>query len=246
MPSKSSPDGTIPSVVRALVRLHGDIAPPPPRSAFEWVLWENIAYLANDERRADAFALLSREVGTEPKAILRASAATLRNVAAHGILAERSTAKLVDAARTVIDEFGGSLDGVLDEPPRDAIRALRRLPGIGEPAAEKILLFAGGQSWLAPDSNALRVLCCVGLVDERPSYAATYAAARRRAEAEIEGGVAAYQRAHLALRRHGQLVCTRTKPACGRCPLAVTCRHAPTVLTVTPPPARAGCRTGKA
>jgi hypothetical protein len=53
---------------------------------------------------------------------------------------------------------------------------------VGEPGAEKILLFAGRQALLAPESNGLRVLVRLGLVREEKSYAKTYAASREAAK----------------------------------------------------------------
>jgi hypothetical protein len=48
------------------------------------------------------------------------------------------------------------LGAVLDRPQADAIRALKKFPAIGEPGAEKILLFAGKAPILALESNGLR------------------------------------------------------------------------------------------
>jgi hypothetical protein len=45
-------------------------APPPSTDPLELIIWENIAYLANDKRRAEAFAILKRTIGTRPDQIL--------------------------------------------------------------------------------------------------------------------------------------------------------------------------------
>jgi endonuclease-3 len=63
-----------------------------------------------------------------------------------------------------VEEFGGDLGAALRAAPGKARRALRSFPGIGEPGAEKILLFSGRQARLAPESNGLRVLVRLGLV----------------------------------------------------------------------------------
>jgi hypothetical protein len=49
---------TLSEVTRQLRRQHGAAKRPPPKTAFEWVLWENVAYLADDAKRTEAFALL--------------------------------------------------------------------------------------------------------------------------------------------------------------------------------------------
>ena len=58
------------------------------RAASPWaqILWENCCYLADDERRARAFALLEKATRLDPERILAASDAALREVTGHGIV----------------------------------------------------------------------------------------------------------------------------------------------------------------
>ena len=56
-----------------------------------------------------------------------------------------------------------------------------QFPSIGEPGAEKILLFARVYPVLGLDSNGVRVLTRLGLVVEAKSYAATYRGVQRLA-----------------------------------------------------------------
>ena len=225
-PKRGSRETARPTLRRIVNRLARHYGPPPrpfPTSAFEQVLWENVAYLANDARRAEAFAILERDTGLDPARIRHASLAVLRRATSRGILPDRFAGKLREAARIALDEFDGRVDAVVDRPLAEARRALRKFPGIGEPGAEKILLFSGRQPLLAPDSNALRVLQRVGLVPERKSYASAYAAAREFAADELGADTAGMLRAHQLLRRHGQEICTRSAPDCPRCPLAAIC-----------------------
>jgi endonuclease-3 len=203
---------------------HGRQEPPPTADPFELVLWENVAYLAPVHRRREAFELLRATVGTSPAAILAASRRSLEAVTARGILKATFAAKLRECARIARDELGGDLAVVGRMPIGDAKRALRRFPGIGEPGAEKILLFSGRTPLLAPDSNALRVLGRLGIVREATSYAKTYAAAREAAAA-LPRDTRVVQQAHLLLQRHGRILCTRTAPRCLDCPLAPRCPH---------------------
>ncbi len=59
--------------IDALEKRYGAQAPPPIRDPFGLVLWENVAYLVDDEKRALAFTLLKKTVGLRPKDILAAS-----------------------------------------------------------------------------------------------------------------------------------------------------------------------------
>ena len=86
---------TLARITSALRRQHGRPKVPPPRTAFEWVLWENVAYLASDDTRGDAFALLERSVGFG--SALRSYAASYRSVKAAVPIAGISAKKLFEA-----------------------------------------------------------------------------------------------------------------------------------------------------
>lgn len=55
-------------LVPALEKAHGAPPRPIPRTPFQWVLWENVAYLVADEVRAGAFRELEKRVGFDPRA----------------------------------------------------------------------------------------------------------------------------------------------------------------------------------
>ncbi|MFI4945788.1 MAG: hypothetical protein ACHP85_21120, partial [Burkholderiales bacterium] len=169
--------------------------------------------------------LLRSTIGTTPKAILGAARAALEQVTSKGILKSSFAVKLRECAHIALADFGGDVKAVVRRPLDEAKRALRRFPGIGEPGAEKILLFSGRHALLAPDSNALRVLVRLGLVREGSSYARTYAAARAAA-ADLSSDVGIVQEAHLLLQLHGQTLCKRSAPLCAACPLENRCAYA--------------------
>ena len=131
----------------------------PTADPFELILWENVAYLATPARRREAFEELKRTVGTAPEVIMAAEPSALERITARGILKSRFAVKLRECARIALEQFGGDLEAVIRGPVDKAKRALRSFPGIGEPGAEKILLFTGQQALLAPESNGLRRTC---------------------------------------------------------------------------------------
>ena len=96
----------------------------------------------DDERRAIAFKALSLEVGLRPTDILGVSRAQLTEFTQPGgIHAAVRAERLKESAHIVLNEFGGNLAAVLKLPLTKSIRALKKFPSIGEPGAEKILLF---------------------------------------------------------------------------------------------------------
>ena len=214
---------TLPWLIDRLADLYGPAPEPFPTDPFELVLWENVAYLADDDQRRKAFEGLRSTVGTRPEQVLNATRDQLVEVARHGILAEQFGAKLRTAAEIALGEFEGNLDEVVAGPVKSAKRALRRFPGIGEPGAEKILLFTRSHPFLAPESNGLRVLVRFGICPERRSYSATYAAAREVAASELGLDYDVLLSARYYLRRHGQELCRRKAPECEACAASQKC-----------------------
>jgi endonuclease-3 len=199
--------------------------PKMPRLSGPWemVLWENVAYLADDDRRREAFQTLKKQVGTEPAQILSAPDDALLEVTRHGILADQFARKLRQCAQIVLEEFDGDLRPVLKLPFAKAKKALQRFPGIGAPGAEKILLFTRRYPILALDSNGLRVLLRLGFGQEKKSYSTTYRLIQESVEPGVEVNCSWLIQAHLLLRHHGQELCKRAKPECRKCPLASDC-----------------------
>lgn len=210
-------------LVDRLATCYGPAPEAYPTDPFDLVLWENVAYLANDTRRREAFDALRDAIGTRPDQILQASRDQLVAIAGRGIMAEHSATKMRKAAEIVLGEFDGDLTEVLSRPVQAAKRALRRFPGIGEPGAEKILLYTRSHPFLAPESNALRVLVRFGVCPAGLSYSATYRAAREAAERELDPDCDVLLPARYYLRRHGQEVCRNTTPQCEACVLRSAC-----------------------
>jgi len=214
---------TIPELVDRLAEVYGEPAPPPRRSLLELVVWENVAYLADDTSRERAFDLLRTHIGISPEQLLAAPDSALEAITGHGILAANQADKLREIGRIARDDFDGDVESVRDLPLAKARRALMRFPSIGEPGAEKILLFCRAQPVLGLESNGVRVLTRVGLVAEARSYTATYREVQHLVAPFADRGCDWLIRAHQLLRQHGQSLCRRTRPACERCPLSEAC-----------------------
>jgi endonuclease III len=215
-------------LAQVIVRLeahYGTCKPPSLTGPWELILWENVAYLADDDRRRQAFQVLKKQVGTKPEKILSASDEDLLAVTRHGIVPEQFAEKLRTCARIVLEEFDGDLRHVLELPLRQARKALQKFPGIGEPGADKILLFTKTQAVLALESNGLRVLVRLGFAEEDKNYATMYRLVQKAIADELSTDSSWLMQAHMLLRRHGQELCKRSKPVCTDCPLAADCLY---------------------
>jgi endonuclease-3 len=97
-------------------------------------------------------------------------------------------------------------------------------PSIGDPGAEKILLFSKAHPVMALESNGLRVLCRLGFGREQKNYSATYRSVQAALKGQFKEDADRLIQAHLLLRKHGQELCRRSEPICEPCPLKKTCR----------------------
>src|ERR1700674_3633870 len=61
------PTITFTTLVDKLQQHYGPPAPPPSTDPLELIIWDNIAYLASDKRRAEAFAALEQSIGTRTR-----------------------------------------------------------------------------------------------------------------------------------------------------------------------------------
>jgi endonuclease-3 len=214
---------TLPELLDHLAAVYGEPSRPPERSLFELVVLENVVYLADDAARARAFDVLRANVGVDPDSLLAAPDFVLEAATGNGILAGHQADKLREIARLTRDEFGGDLESVRALPLAAGRRKLMRFPSIGEPGAEKILLFARAQPVLGLESNGVRVLTRVGLVHEAKSYSATYRSVQQLVLPFADRGYEWLIRAHLLLREHGQELCRRSRPKCDRCAVSADC-----------------------
>ncbi|HSB10582.1 MAG TPA: hypothetical protein VLM38_13925 [Blastocatellia bacterium] len=213
-------------IIDELREFYGRPDPPKITDPLGIILLENVAYLVSDERREQVFNSLREKAGLSPPEILTAHEENLLEVARLGGMHPAARVeKLRRIAQIALQEFDGDLDKVLKQPLSRAKKSLKKFPGIGDPGAEKILLFSKAHPILALDSNGLRVLLRLGYGEELKSYAASYRSAQAAVEGELKKDFGWLIEAHQLLRRHGQELCKTTEPLCPACPLKTSCRY---------------------
>jgi endonuclease III len=217
------------SLAKTLARLakfYGQPQPPITTDPFELILWDNVAYLVSDERRAQAFELLRQSVGTKPHEILAAAPGALLKVARlGGMQPERRAARLREMALIAMNEFDGDLLPALTLPLPKAKKALQKFPSIGEPSAEKILLFTRSHPVLGLESNGLRVLLRLGFGEEKKNYSASYRSVQAAIKDQIGDDYDWLINAHVLLRQHGKELCKTNRPMCEKCPVKKNCAY---------------------
>src|SRR5271157_1202163 len=202
-------------LIARLKRHYGEPKLPPAQGPFQLVLWENACYLLSDERRAAVFEGLRAQVGLDAGAILNADRDTLLALARMGgMRPETRVFRWREIARIAMSQFDGDPDRIPREPLEKAKKALKQFPNIGDPGAEKILMFCGAAPGLPLESNGLRVLTRVGYGRSQKNYGAMYRSVQEAIGPELPKGAAALTCAHVLLRQHGKTLCRNNQPRC--------------------------------
>jgi endonuclease-3 len=213
-------------IVARLAAHYGQPKPPITNDPFELLLLENVAYLVSDERREEAFNLLRKHAGTRPHEILAAShEQILQATKLGGMHPEQRVSRLREIALITMNEFGGDLRKALKLPLPKAKQALRKFPSIGEPSAEKVLLFTRSYPVLGLDSNGLRVLVRLGFGEEKKNYTATYRSVQEAIQGQLIEDYDWLISAHILLRQHGKELCKTSAPSCEECPVKKSCEY---------------------
>ena len=116
-------------------------------------------------------------------------------------------------AQRVVAEYGGLF-------PSDP-KLLADLPGIGRSTAAAISAFSSGTRAAIMDGNVKRVFARVFGIEQFPGMKPVEDALWRRAEALLPvEGIESYTQGLMDM---GATLCTRSSPACGRCPMKARC-----------------------
>jgi len=211
----------LPQAIAQLRRLYGKPTPPKVTDPLELLLFENVAYLVDDDVRSRVWAAFKKAVGADAKKILRHDDLRLCQIIEDGGLRPlMRVRKVKEVARIALDECAGDLRAVLKRPPKESRRILKKFPGIGDPGADKVFLFTRTHAVPALESNGVRVMVRLGFGAESDAYPKQYRAAIAALTEQLPPEFGPLIDAYLLLRQHGQTLCTRKGPACEKCPLA--------------------------
>lgn len=212
--SKGQPSN-LTQVLDALEELYGPQKAAGPADPYEMILFVNCGYPATDASCSKGFDALKREVGLKPEEILAAPKPRLAKLMRlAGIVPELRADRLKEIARSAKDQFGANLKAVLKKclqeekkqagkGIRAAKKVLQEFPVIGEPSAEKILLFSRLAPVAAVPSAFVGVPIRLWFSEPDKNYAADYNKARNFLSAVLPENFEARQRAYLLLKKHG-------------------------------------------
>ncbi len=118
------------------------------------------------------------------------------------------------AAQILRDEYQGKFPTEIED--------VIALPGIGRSTAGAVLSLSLGQHHPILDGNVKRVLARHGAISGWPGQKAVEQALWQLSESYTpKEGITYYNQAMMDL---GSSICTRSKPSCGQCPVAIDCQ----------------------
>jgi endonuclease-3 len=215
---------SVPDLLNRLEKFYGPQEPRFPLDPYEFLIWWHCGYPASDAACEKGWKNLKQQVGIEPHHLLAASPAKIANaLKAGGMVPELRAQRLKEIAMRVKDEFGGDLRSALTGSLAKVRKTLKSFPGIADPGADRILLFAGIAPPAAVPSNCTHVLIRIMQGPEGENYSASYREAQRAIAAEVSETFDARMRAFMLLKIHGQQTCKRTNPKCEECPVKSKC-----------------------
>lgn len=145
-----------------------------------------------------------------PQSLAAADEQTVYELIKSVTFPNNKTRHLINAARVLVDEFGG-------EMPQD-IDNLMKLPGVGRKTANVMLSVVWGKAAMAVDTHVFRVSNRIGLTDNSPNPLVTERELVKHIPDEI------LPKAHHWLILHGRYVCKARRPLCGECVISDLCR----------------------
>ena len=215
---------SVAEVLNQLEAFYGKQAPFWPSDPYLFLMWWYCGYPASDAACTKGWEGLTAKIVAEPNEILATRPAVLAAaLKPGGMFPELRAERMKEVTARIKDEFDGDLRGALTGPIARARKILKSFPSIGDPGADRILLFAKLQPVAAVPSNCTGVLVRIQSGKEAKNYNASYHAAQRMIDSEIAATFEARQRAYLLLKRHGQELCKRTHPKCEKCPVREAC-----------------------
>lgn len=221
-----SKGGSFSKILDRLEAFHGPQEPCWPTEPYLFLVWWYCGYPASDKACNQGYDSLKKNIGVDPERLLRAPIPKIAiALKPGGMLPELRALRLKELASHVTNEFGGDMRAALAGPVQEARKKLKQFPSIGDPGADRILLFAGLAPLAAVPSNCVHVPVRIWHGQESNNYNKDYRKAQQHIEAEIPAKFDARMRAYLLLKRHGQELCKRTNPRCSDCPVSRECEY---------------------
>lgn len=191
----------------------------PAETPFEVVVGAMLMPQTSWRNVERAIANLRRAGRLTPGEIARMDLRTLTALVRPAGLHASKPRRLRALCRSLVRDYGGSVDRLLAGPTEEVRARLLAFDGVGPEIADSILLYAGDHAVFVPDAYARRIGRRVGFL-----RADSYRAAQRRFESALPRDLGLYREYHALLVALAKEVC-RPIPRCAACPLNDACSY---------------------
>jgi len=165
-----------------------------------------------------ALQRLEEELGVSPLTLSKVDVEELARVISPAGLQQQKAEAIVSLSKLLVENYGGSLERMLQKGEEEVRRELSKIKGIGEKTVD-VLLANTGFPVVPVDTHVKRVARRLGLTQSN-----TYSRIKMdlhkvfRPERRLE--------AHLLLIKLGREICKARNPRCEVCPLRDICEYA--------------------
>ncbi len=170
-----------------------------------------------DRNTAKAFEQLSKQLEITPEALAKAELSQIEDAIKPAGLYKSKAKAIRQAASTILEEYGGTLQPILSLPLEEARKTLMQFPGVGPKTADVVLLFSAKQPTVPVDTHVDRVSKRLGFAPMAGDYEAVRKSLQTLFNPED------YLAVHVLLIAHGRKTCTARHPLCDACPVNTYC-----------------------
>ena len=167
-----------------------------------------------------AYENLSKSILITPRRLAEADVKTIEEALRVAGLYRNKSKTIKKLSKTMLEEYGGSLDFIYSMPLEEARERLMELPGVGPKTADIVLLFCAERPTIPVDTHVNRVSKRLGLAPEKADYETV-----RRSLQELYHPKK-YLSVHMLLIALGRRYCKALNPLCTICPIRQKCPSA--------------------
>jgi endonuclease-3 len=187
------------------------------RDPFETLVVTVISQNTADLNTARAFETLSKRFEISCEALANAEISQIEAAIRTAGLHKAKAQTIQQAAKIILEEYGGSMQPILQMPLESARKTLMHFPGVGPKTADVVLLFSAEQPTIPVDTHVNRVAKRLGFAPDNGDYEAI------RSSLQALFDPAEYLALHLLFIAHGRKTCKSLHPLCRKCPVNAYC-----------------------
>lgn len=187
---------------------------------FESLILTILSQNTNDKNRDRGYDRLVQAVEKiTPEVLSSCDLEVIREAISVAGLHNQKSSRIQGVSKTILDQFGGSVEAILQKPLEEARKLLIELKGVGYKTADILLLFYANYLTLPVDTHITRVSKRLGFAPVKGKYEDI----RKGLQEHLEPSLPAYKEFHLLLIEHGRHMCKALKPSCSTCVIEDHC-----------------------